>query len=58
VTTTTKPTAKDRPVYVLQFRAGPDCVDAIRSLRALLKVAKRQLKLQCVSARERTEEQP
>jgi len=53
----TKP-AQDGPVYILQFRPEPECVDAIRALRALLKVAKRQLKLQCVSAHESTEAQP
>jgi hypothetical protein len=52
-----QPTA-GRPVFVLEFRPEPECVDAVRALRALLKVAKRQLKLQCISAHESTKAEP
>jgi len=58
MTIATKPAANDRPTFILEFRPEPECVDAIRALRALLKVAKRRLKLQCISAHESTKAQP
>jgi len=48
---TTTPAAKDRPVFVARFRALPD-VDAIRSLRLMLKGALRLHGLQCLSLEE------
>jgi hypothetical protein len=38
-----------RPIFVLRLRADPG-IDAVRALRALLKVALRQLGLRCVEA--------
>jgi hypothetical protein len=52
-TATTKPTAKERPVFVARFRALPD-VDPIHSLRAMLKGALRLHGLQCLSCEEET----
>jgi hypothetical protein len=46
-----------RPTYALRFRAEPGCTDAIKSLRRLLKIALRQLKLRCVEAKEETTEE-
>jgi hypothetical protein len=54
----TTPSTTDRPTFVLEFRPEPECADAIRALKALLKVAKRQLKLQCVSAHESADTKP
>jgi len=47
----TKPAATERPVFVARFRALPD-VDAIRSLRLMLKGALRLHGLQCLSLEE------
>jgi len=59
MTIATKPAANDRPTtFILEFRPEPECVDAVRAVRTLLKVAKRRLKLQCISAHESTEAQP
>jgi len=54
-TTTTKPAAKDRPVYVLELRPEPG-VDPVLALRALLKVPLRRFGLRCISATENLEE--
>lgn len=37
------------PVFVLRLRATPDCPDAIRCLRQLLKIALRRFGLRCIS---------
>ena len=42
--------------FVIEFRAAPG-VDAIKSIRALLKFAGRRLGLRCVSARESSSEE-
>jgi hypothetical protein len=47
----TKPAAAERPVFVARFRALPD-VDAIHSLRVMLKSALRLHGLQCLSLEE------
>jgi hypothetical protein len=54
---TTKPTAKDRPIFVLAFRPEAD-VDPILALRALLKLSLRRFGLRCISAHEDIEDQP
>jgi hypothetical protein len=51
------PPAKERPTFVLEFRAEPG-IDAIKSLRALLKFAGRRLGLRAIDVRELEEEQP
>ena len=43
--------ASERPIYIARFRALPD-VDAIRSLRLVLKGALRLHGLQCLSLEE------
>ena len=43
--------ARDRPTYALRLRAEPG-VDAIRALRAVLKILLRRHGLRCVSAYE------
>jgi hypothetical protein len=43
-----------RPTFVLEFRAEPG-IDAIKSIRALLKFAGRRLGLRAVDARENLE---
>jgi len=48
--------ARDRPTFVLEFRAEPG-IDAIKSLRALLKFAGRRLGLRAIDVRELEEEQ-
>jgi hypothetical protein len=55
-TTIPKPTAEERPTYVLQLRPEPG-VDPVRALRAVLKVALRRYGLRCVSAHKNTEVQ-
>jgi hypothetical protein len=57
MSTTAKPAA-DRPIFILELRPEPGCVDPVRALRALLKLALRRLGLRCVSAHESTEKQP
>jgi hypothetical protein len=54
--TTTKPGAKERPVFVLELRPEPG-VDAVLALRALLKITLRRFGLRCIAARENIEEQ-
>ena len=54
----TTPSTTGRPVFHLEFCPEPGCEHPIKALRALLKLAKRQFKLKCVSAHENTEEQP
>jgi len=54
---TTKPTAMERPVFVARFRALPD-VDAVRSLRLMLKGALRLHGLQCLSIEEEPNNAP
>jgi hypothetical protein len=51
ITSTAKPTGKDRPVFVARFRALPD-VDAIHALRLTIKQALRLHGLQCLSLEE------
>jgi len=46
---------KERPVFVARFRALPD-VDAVRSLRLMLKGALRLHGLQCLSLEEETQQ--
>jgi hypothetical protein len=41
----------ERPTFVLRLRAAPG-IDAVRNLRALLKIALRQLGLRCLEAYE------
>jgi hypothetical protein len=41
-----------QPTFTLRFRAMPDCPDAIKAVRRLLKIALRALKLRCVHAQE------
>jgi hypothetical protein len=48
--------ATKRPVFTLQLRPKPDCVDPIKALRSMLKQAQRQFHLKCVSARENKED--
>jgi len=55
MTATTK-SAKERSVYVLELRPEPG-VDAVKALRAVLKVALRRFGMRCISARENIEEQ-
>jgi hypothetical protein len=55
-TTTTKPAAKGRPVFVLELRPEPG-VDAVKALRAVLKITLRRYGLRCISARENIEEE-
>lgn len=38
-----------KPIFVLHLVAGPTCPNAIRALRALLKIALRRFGLRCVS---------
>ena len=45
--------ASERPIFVARFRALPD-VDAVRSLRLVLKGALRLHGLQCLSCEEET----
>jgi hypothetical protein len=52
---TTKPAAKERPVFVLELRPEPG-VDPVLALRALLKVTLRRFGMRCISARENIEE--
>jgi len=56
MTIATKPTAKERPVFVLELRPEPG-VDPILALRALLKVTLRRFGMRCISARQNLEEQ-
>ena len=51
IVNTTKPAATERPVYVARFCALPG-VDAIRSLRLMLKSALRLHGLKCLSLEE------
>jgi hypothetical protein len=44
-------TVAERPTYVLRLRAAPG-IDAIKTLRALLKTALRRDGLQCLEIRE------
>ena len=50
-----RPSAKSRPIFVLEFRPLPN-VDAIRSIRALLKLSLRRFGLKAVSVSERQSE--
>jgi hypothetical protein len=50
-TDTTKPAAKNRPVFIARFRALPD-VDPIHALRLTIKQALRLHGLQCLSLEE------
>jgi hypothetical protein len=50
-----RPSAKSRPSYILEFRPLPN-VDAIRSIRALLKLSLRRFGLKAVSVSERQPE--
>ncbi len=43
---------KPRPTFVLHFVAGPDCPDAVRALRQLLKIAARRFGLRCTDIRQ------
>jgi hypothetical protein len=54
---TVTPKPADRRTYTLVFRPEPECTDAIKALRWLLKVSKRDLKLRCVAAQENLEEE-
>jgi hypothetical protein len=36
-------------IFVLHLTAGPNCPDAIRALRQLLKIALRRFGLRCIS---------
>jgi hypothetical protein len=45
-------TKSDRPTYTLTFRPEKDCADAIKNLRALLKVTLRRFRLRCICASE------
>jgi hypothetical protein len=44
MSTTAKPAA-DRPIFILELRPEPGCVDPVQALRALLKLALRRLGL-------------
>jgi len=43
------PRKPKKQIFVLRLTAGPDCPDAIRALRQLLKIALRRFGLRCVS---------
>lgn len=45
-----RPQQGAQPTFAILLRAGPGCVDPIRSLRGLLKAAKRRFGLICTSA--------
>jgi hypothetical protein len=40
------------PRFVVEFIPGPGCIDPIKALRTVLKIAGRSFGLRCVSARE------
>jgi hypothetical protein len=51
MTTANRQPARDRPTFTLVLRAEPN-IDAIRALRALLKVALRRFGLRVIAAHE------
>jgi hypothetical protein len=56
MTAPSRPAPKDRPTFVLRFRAEPG-VGAIKSLRALLKVSLRRFGLRAIEADEVLDEE-
>jgi len=50
-----RPSAKSRPIFILEFRAQPG-IDAIRAVKALLKFSLRRFGLKAVSVSERQPE--
>ena len=51
-TASTKPTAKERPVFVLELRPEAQVIDPLRSLRKALKTLLRAHGLRCVKIEE------
>jgi hypothetical protein len=41
--------ARPEQIFILRLRATPNCPDAIRCLRQLLKIALRRFGLRCIS---------